>query len=145
MNIREMDRSDCIALLSSSRLARLACSKDNIPYVVPISFRYVDGHILSVSRPGQKIEWMRSNAHVCLEVDQISHKRQWKSLVVHGLFRELTDTDEREVTWSILQEQNDWWEPGGMKPMSQHVEGGLDPVYFRIEIGSMSGRQAFDE
>ena len=145
MLVRVMDRSDCITLLSSSRLARLACSKDNIPYVVPISFRYVDGHIVSFSRPGQKIDWMRSNAHVCLEVDQISDKLQWKCLVIQGLFRELTDMNEREATWSILQEQIDWWEPGGMKPVSQRVEGGQDPVYFRIEIGSMSGRQAFDE
>lgn len=123
MNIREMDRSDCLALLSSSRLGRLACSKDNVPYVVPTSIRYVDGVIFSFSLPGQKIDWMRSNPHVCLEVDQISDKLQWKCLVIQGQFHEFTDPNGRDLAWSILQEQNDWWEPGGMKLPSQRAEG----------------------
>ena len=145
MNIREMQHSDCIGMLSSGRLARLACCKDNIPYIVPISFRYVENHILSFSRPGKKIDWMRENPRVCLEIEQLADKIQWKCLLVEGSFRELKNRDEREYAWSLLQRDNDWWEPGGIKPAAQHVKESLDPVYFKIEIDRMSGREAFKD
>lgn len=145
MKIREMQHSDCTRLISNSRLARLACCKDNVPYVLPISFRYFDGHILSFSRPGKKIEWMRKNPRVCVEIEHISDKHEWKCVLVDGVFREITQRDEREYAWSILQEVNDWWEPGGLKPNFRHAEGDLDPVYFKITFESMSGREAYKE
>lgn len=145
MIIREMEHAECIALMSNKALARLACSNDGMSYVVPISIRYVDGCILSFSRPGKKIEWMRRNDRVCVEIDEIWDKRQWKCVVAEGRFHELTEMIERERAWSLLQKNFDWWEPGGFKTTSQTVHESLDPVYFKIEITSMSGHRAFDE
>jgi len=145
MFVHEMDHAECIALMANKALARLACSNDGMSYVVPISFQYVDGYILSFSRPGKKIDWMRKNGRVCVEIDEIWDKRQWKCLVAEGLFHELTELSEREHAWSLLQKQFDWWEPGGYKTTAESVGEALDPVYFKIEITRMSGRRAFDE
>jgi len=68
MNISEMTRPECISLLKSARLGRLACVRDNRPYVVPIHFAFGDNFIFSFSLLGKKVEWMRQNPHVCLQV-----------------------------------------------------------------------------
>ncbi|MBL0373620.1 pyridoxamine 5'-phosphate oxidase family protein [Rhizobium sp. KVB221] len=145
MIIREMRHSDCTALLSESRLARLACCRDNIPYVVPIYFHYVSNRIVSFSMPGQKIEWMRANSHVCLEIEHFIDKRRWKCLLVNGLFEELTGDDQRESAWTALQTDNDWWEPGSLKPGPQVVTSDRSHIFYAVNIESMSGREAIDE
>ena len=71
MNLSEMDAQECRALLAISRVGRLGCTRDGMPYVVPISFVYDDGHIYSFSLVGHKVLAMRGHPQVCLEVDEI--------------------------------------------------------------------------
>ena len=89
MNISEMTQQECTAMLKSARLGRLACVRDNRPYVVPIHFAFGDNFIFSFSLPGKKVEWMRENPHVCLQVDDVGGVHGWKSVVVDGLFEDL--------------------------------------------------------
>ena len=121
MIIREMTSQECTALLSSSRMGRLACAKDNQPYIVPVSFALEDGHIYSFSLIGQKVEWMRENPKVCLHVDEFGERREWRSVVVYGTYEELPDRigwkRERDHAWSLLSKHASWWEPGGLKPV----------------------------
>jgi len=145
MIIREMSHSDCIAMLAKSRVGHLACSRENVPYVVPVQFRYTDNRIVSFSLPGQKIDWMRTNPRVCLEIEHIIDKHNWKCLIVNGVFDEQTQTEQRELAWSALQTDNDWWEPGSSKPGPQAIASDRNHVFYAIDIRDMSGRQAFDQ
>ena len=61
MNLSEMDAQECRALLAISRVGRLGCTRDGMPYVVPISFVYDDGHIYSFSLVGHKVLAMRGH------------------------------------------------------------------------------------
>jgi nitroimidazol reductase NimA-like FMN-containing flavoprotein (pyridoxamine 5'-phosphate oxidase superfamily) len=70
------------------RVARLACAKDGQPYVVPIYFPYADSHLYAFSVPGKKIEWMRGNPMVSLQVLEGGERREWKSVVVDGRYEE---------------------------------------------------------
>ncbi len=45
MMVKEMTRSECVALISASRLGRLACSRNDRPYVIPIYYA-LDGNCL---------------------------------------------------------------------------------------------------
>ena len=49
--------------------------------------------------PGQKLEWMRANPLVCVEVDEVEAYDQWVSVIAFGRFEELPETpgsdDER--------------------------------------------------
>lgn len=75
--------------------------------------------------PAARSIWMRSNPLVCVEVHERVGDRGWRSVVVDGLFEELSDTPrrqhEREFAWSLLSRQANWWEPGGLE---------LDPASF---------------
>jgi len=144
MIIVEMDRSQCMALLASSRHGRLACARDGQPYIVPITYA-ADGHNLySFSLVGQKIEWMRANPKVCIEVDKSPNAREWQSVVAYGRYEELPDRIgwkvQRERAWSLLSQEAEWWAPGGYKPAGQPPTPNL---FYRIVIDEVTGRHAF--
>lgn len=97
MIIREMSRVECLQMLSRNRLARLACARENQPYIVPVSLvsheSANDGPCLyGITTPGQKIEWMRANPLVCIEFDEVASQSQWVSVIVFGRFEELPET-----------------------------------------------------
>jgi nitroimidazol reductase NimA-like FMN-containing flavoprotein (pyridoxamine 5'-phosphate oxidase superfamily) len=61
---------------------------------VPVYFVYEKDSLYSFSTVGQKIEWMRANPLVCVEVDEVVNPQQWVSVVVFGRYEELLDAPE---------------------------------------------------
>ena len=94
MLIHEMTEDECRTALERVSFGRLACARDNQPYVLPIYFSYDGKHLYGFSTLGQKIEWMRSNPLVCLEIDERTSLHQWMSVVVSGRYEELPDAPE---------------------------------------------------
>jgi hypothetical protein len=71
MLVREMSRQDCHDLLTRRAFGRLACARDNQPYVVPVYFAPDRDHLYGFATMGRKIKWMRLNPLVGVEVDEI--------------------------------------------------------------------------
>lgn len=143
MVITELNGAECKALLASTRMGRLGCSRDGQPYIVPIHFVLEGIYLYSFSLQGQKVEWMRANSLVCVQVDEFGEQREWQSVVVNGRYEELPDRigwkRQRDRAWSLLSKHANWWEPGGMKPIP---EGGTPHLFYRIVIEEMTGRRA---
>ncbi|MBE1205343.1 pyridoxamine 5'-phosphate oxidase family protein [Aminobacter carboxidus] len=146
MIVQEMTRDENIALVSTHRLGRLACVRDNRPYLVPFHYALSDNHLYSFSMQGQKIDWMRENAQVCVQVDEVGATLEWRSVIVFGLFEELPETPQwqrdRDHAWSLLQKHANWWEPASLKPSAPSTAVGSASVFYRIKIESMTGRHA---
>lgn len=143
MIITEMDRSECMKLLGEARLGRLACTRGDQPYVVPITYVCDGRDIYSFSLAGQKVDWMRANPNVCLQVDEFNRGGGWKSVVVNGRYEELPDRlgskVARERAWSLLSQRAAWWQPGGLKPPQQALS---EYLFYKIVIDTISGREA---
>jgi len=94
MVIHEMSKEECLRVLARATLARLACAQENQPYVVPVYLAYheVSGCLYGFTTPGQKVEWMRANPLVCVEVDEIAAYDQWVSVIANGRYEELPET-----------------------------------------------------
>jgi uncharacterized protein len=146
MVIHELSAKQCEELLTRATIGRLGCARDNQPYIVPISF-YFDpaGRCLySFATAGQKIDWMRSNPRVCLEVDEIGDEFHWNSVLVIGRFDELPASSAgggaRQRALELLQQRQGWWLPATARLAS----GGehFAPVVYRIKIDQLSGRRA---
>ena len=146
MIIREMPHDECVALLARNRLAHLACASDGQPYVVPLNFAYDDGCIYAFSTVGRKVDWMRQNARVCVEVDELTSPEQWATVIVLGRFKELVDIPElqgaRAHAYRVLNPYASWWAPAYLRLPGDREARALDPVYFRIAIDDITGRQA---
>lgn len=146
MLILELTYIECAKALTSLRLGRLACSRDDQPYIVPIYFAYHERHLYSFGMPGQKIDWMRSNPRVCLEADEIINHHDWTSVIVQGRYEEMPDTAqwslERTLAHELLQHRAMWWEPAYVRTAHLEAESDLTPIYYRIYIDQMTGRRA---
>jgi nitroimidazol reductase NimA-like FMN-containing flavoprotein (pyridoxamine 5'-phosphate oxidase superfamily) len=70
-NDKQMDMDETKSLLRDARVGRLAMSKDDKPYVVPINFVYFKEKIyFHCARGGQKSGYLSTNSRVCFEVDE---------------------------------------------------------------------------
>jgi len=145
MIVTEMDLPECMALVQASRLGRLACALDGQPYVVPFNYAADGRDLYSFSLTGKKVEWMRQNPKVCVQIDHLAG-REWRSVVIYGRFEELPDEPgwkaQREHAWSLLSREVEWWAPGAFKPAGQ---GPAPHLFYRIVTGEVTGRRALPD
>ena len=143
MLIHELSTAECRKVLRHSHLGRLACCRDDHPYVVPISFDFDGEHLYSFSTLGQKIVWMRENPNVCVEVSDIIDRFHWTTVLAFGGYEELRAPAEHERArmraLEFFEQREEWWQPAAAKagPVEHHV-----PILYRINIKRISGRRA---
>ena len=143
MVIEEMTEQECRGMLARTDVARLACARNNQPYIAPIHVD-LDGEFLyGYATLGQKIEWMRQNPLVCLEIDEIITHWQWASVIVFGRYEELPPTPEyegpRAVAERLFEKHPVWWQPAAV-PLVGHEQ--RPRIVFRIGIRRVTGRRA---
>jgi len=145
MAINEMTEQECGEFLGRASLGRLACSLDDQPYVIPIYFAYDANYLYVLSTLGQKIEWMRANPKVCVEVDEITGQSQWTSVVVTGRYQELPEpqyTAERDHARKLLEKRYRWWQNALGERQLRAGDSLIESLFFRIQIDSMTGLRA---
>lgn len=146
MFIHELTETECRQVLARASFGRLACARDEQPYVVPISLALDGSCLYGFTTSGQKIEWMRSNPKVCFETDEVVSESEWTSVVVFGRYEELTDTPEHESARAealeLLQRRPMWWEPGYIGEEHRDQPHSLTPIFFRIHIDKMTGHRS---
>ncbi len=146
MVVQEMTWDESLTMLSSARLARLACARENQPYIVPLFLRYLRPFLYGFTMPGQKVEWMRANPHVCVEFDDIKSFDHWTSVIIIGQYEELPDSSqwvqERLRAFELLQQNANWWEPGDAAKGPQGSTEPSQAIYYRIRIDGITGRRA---
>ena len=146
MVIHEMTLKECHELLEEVGLARVACEMDHQPYVVPVYLAYDGTDLFGFATMGYKIDCMRANPLVCVEIDDIKTCREWRSIIVFGKYDELPDTPEyqpaRAHAHSVLQRRATWWEPAYVAVEHRDYPKSLSPIFYRIRIDRMTGHRA---
>lgn len=143
MLIHELTRHECLEVLQRTTLGRLACVQHGQPYIVPVSIN-LDGHyIYGFATVGQKVHWMRANPLVCLEVEEITHRHHWTTVLAFGIYEELTDSgahaDAQRRAQQLFSQRDRWWEPATGKTRSSEPHAA---VIYRIRIDRLTGRRA---
>jgi nitroimidazol reductase NimA-like FMN-containing flavoprotein (pyridoxamine 5'-phosphate oxidase superfamily) len=148
MLIHELTADDCAELLSRTSLGRLACSHEGQPYIVPIHFSFDAARtcLYAFSTVGQKIEWMRANPKVCVEVEDIHDKDHWTTVLAFGRYEEMDDSPDdkaaRKNAQELFQQRPEWWFPAAAKLPFRHHHAML---VYRIQIDRLTGRRASRE
>lgn len=146
MLIHELSGAECAALLQRVRVGRLACAREGQPYVVPVHFSFDPERrcVYSFSTVGQKIRWMRENPLVCLEVEEISDKDHWQTVLAFGRYEELDDApdgaDARQRAQERFEARKEWWLPAAAKLSSGEERPAV--VLYRLRIDRLTGRRA---
>lgn len=145
MIINQIAEKECRAILARASIGRLGCSLNDQPYVVPIYFAYEADYIYALSTVGQKIDWMRANPKVCMQVDEIASQSQWVSVIVSGTYQELPgpeDSPERNHARKLLEKQHNWWVNALAERRATVDDLFIEPLFFRIHVVSMTGLRA---
>lgn len=95
--IRILNTEDSISLLENNYIGNLAYIFRNQPFIAPITYYFVKqlNIIIGYSAEGHKITAMRKNNAVSLQVGEIDSVNNWKSILVHGTYDELTGSDAK--------------------------------------------------
>jgi nitroimidazol reductase NimA-like FMN-containing flavoprotein (pyridoxamine 5'-phosphate oxidase superfamily) len=146
MLIDEIPEQECLEVFAHASIGRLGCAQDNQAYVVPVYLAYEAGYIYVFSTFGKKIEWMRANPKVCVEVDEIDSQSNWVSVIANGRYEELPDpqrAQEREHARTVLEKRHRWWLNALAERRIQLRDQMIEPVFFRIQIESVTGLRGF--
>lgn len=135
-------------ILSNHQIGRIGCYYQGKTYVVPINYIFDGKNIIAHSRPGMKIRMMRNNPQVCFEVDEIQDQFNWKSVILWGEYRELTDARERYQAMKHFANRTLQIKEGPAGDSSsegeflQHTSefGPSRPVIYKILIQEKTGR-----
>ena len=145
MRIHELSAAECEAILERCDLGRLGCALENQPYVVPIHFSFDAARecLYAFSTVGQKITWMRQNPKVCLEVEDVTDRDRWATVLVFGRFEEMGDSPAdqtaRRAAEELFSKRREWWLPAAAKIGSREQHA---VIVYRIHIDRMTGRRS---
>jgi len=146
MLIEEMTVEECRDVLTRASLARLACEMDGQPYVIPVNLAYDGSDLFGFATMGYKIDCMRGNPLVCVEIDDIKSQSEWTSVVVFGSYEELPDIPEHEKTrahaYELLERRTMWWEPACVSIAHPAYPKSFAPIFYRIRVDRMTGHRA---
>ena len=135
-------------VLKRNVLGHLGCNDGFNTYVYPIHFLYDGKFIICHSQAGDKIQVMRQNKRVCLQVDEIKNELNWKSVMIHGEFQELEEERNRYYAMKTLVEHMlhiKIGETASLPNLVKHSEQLLSqrnsrPIIYRIVIDEKTGR-----
>jgi nitroimidazol reductase NimA-like FMN-containing flavoprotein (pyridoxamine 5'-phosphate oxidase superfamily) len=134
--ITHLNQEDARSLLAANRVGRLGCIYEGAPYVVPINYVW-DGETIYVhSRPGRKIEALRTDPRVCLQVEKVTDASHWTSAIVYGTYEEVTDPSERNYAVRKLLACFPNLTPVESVPVH---DGQSSVVIFRIRVREITG------
>ncbi len=146
----DLKSQECIAVLKNNYIGRLGYIAKGSPYIIPITYFYYDdsnNSIICYSGEGHKIEAMRKNHTVSLEVDEIKSVNSWRSILVHGVFEEIQGIDARhllhefaEGVKSIINEKEHTL-PHAISDFSSKMHQEKIPIVFRIKILEITGKR----
>jgi nitroimidazol reductase NimA-like FMN-containing flavoprotein (pyridoxamine 5'-phosphate oxidase superfamily) len=144
MLIHELTSAECLEVLGRTHLGRLGCARLNQPYIVPIHFSFdaAGKCVYAFSTVGQKVQWMRDNPKVCLEVEEIVDKHHWTTVLANGLYQEIqsdpAETEARNRAAELFDQRAEWWLPAAA---NVPWRGRNDIVIYRIQIECLTGRR----
>ena len=147
--LTDLNKEACFELLESNYIGHLAYVYKNEPYVIPITY-YFDKEFIRVicyTGEGHKTRALRSNSAVALEVAEIESLDRYKSILVHGIFKELSGVDARSELHKFylgvkkLISEKDQKEVHFIPEFSTKTHPEALPFVYKIKIQYISGKQ----
>ncbi len=142
----ELNTDQINSILFSQVVGRLACTDNNQPYIVPVTYMYDGQNIYGQTNEGMKLKILRNNPNICFEVDRMTDMRNWQSVIVFGEFEELKIIEAEDARKRLFNRVYPLMTSSTIHPFGHEVTGKVDDstrqknVMYRINIQKMSGR-----
>jgi uncharacterized protein len=142
----ELTKMQIENMLTGQVIGRLACSDGKQPYIIPVTYAYDGTYIYGQTNEGTKLTIMRKNPNVCFEVDVITDMRNWQSVVVNGIFEELSEAEVEKARDVLFNRVFSLLTSSTIHSHEHDVSYTPDDsnrvkyVMYRIKIASVTGR-----
>lgn len=101
-----LDADECRDVLARHRLCVLAMVDGEEPYAVPVYYGF-DGESMYLGvAEGRKTNVLDRNPRVCVTVSEPGAWDSWRSVLVAGVARSITDPDERARAIEVMMKHN---------------------------------------
>lgn len=136
-------------VLRNNYLGHLAYISQGKPYVIPVTyyFDFSDNSIISYTSEGHKIDAMRENKSVSLQVEEIQSMFNWESAMVHGTYEELkgsvAEQKLKQFTKGVksLIRRKEHREVELINEFSSKLYDRGNPIVYRIKILEVMGKR----
>ncbi|HQX54280.1 MAG TPA: pyridoxamine 5'-phosphate oxidase family protein [Pyrinomonadaceae bacterium] len=142
LEVEELSRPQIVELLDRIDYGHLACSLNDLPYVIPVHFVHDNGEIFVYTTEGKKSRILSVNPRVCLQFEEVIDNQNWVSVIVDGEAARVTDHVERERILALIAEINPTLTPAvSIHWMDNWIRENIEVIY-RIVPLEMNGRRA---
>lgn len=144
IEIEEMYDDEIRETLKRLNYAHLACSNDNLPYVVPVHYVYDGEYIFIYTTEGKKAQMLRANPELCLQAEDVIDNENWVSVIAFGKAEQLVDDVDRSAAVDMILQINPTLTPAvSIRWMDSWVRENVEVIY-RVRPRKMTGRRTVD-
>ncbi len=133
-----LTNSEIDAFIYSQVIGRIGCYADGRVYVTPITYAFDGEYIYGYTRVGKKIKMMRENPQVCFEIDLMYNMFNWKSVIIEGIYEELTLENRGAALESLTNRIMPFLQIDTNHPKIYAT----DTIAYRIKIIKKTGRSS---
>lgn len=147
--ITDLETKECQFILENNYIGHLGYISENKPYVVPITYFFdkKENQIICYSAEGHKIQAMRKNKQISLQVADIHSVNKWKSVLVHGN-TELHFGNEARAYLHVFSlgvknviTETEYQKVNFIREFSSKIENDEAAFIFLIKIDSLTGKK----
>ena len=136
-------------VLRNNYLGHLAYLWQGKPHVIPITYYFdpADNTIISYTSEGHKIDAMRKNNSVTVQVEEIQSMFNWESAMVHGTFEELEGDIAKQKLHSFIEgvksiiRRKERREVEFINEFSSKLYERGNPIVYQVKILEISGKR----
>ncbi|WP_298493657.1 pyridoxamine 5'-phosphate oxidase family protein [uncultured Algibacter sp.] len=147
--IINLDKKESLYLLSHNYIGYISYISQNRPFVVPITYFFDSSNntLICYSGEGHKISAMRQNNFVSLCVTDINTSSNWKSVLVHGSYSELSGSNAKthlhEFSLGIkdIIRKKEKMNVDFISEFSSKIYNGENSIVFLIKIEDIIGKK----
>ena len=146
--IKTLNQKEQLLLLENNYIGNLGYLNRGRPYVIPVTYFYnqEQNNIICYSGLGHKISALRKNNAVSLSVSDIDSVNKWKSILVHGTYKEESGSTAKTLLHQFSLGVKDLILKKEMRDLdfisqfSSKIYKDDFPVVFTISIDEITGR-----
>jgi uncharacterized protein len=141
LKVEDMAPAEMHALLQRESYGHLGCSREGRPYVVPMDYAYDGKELYFFTTEGMKTQFIEANPKVCLQVEEITDRTHWRSVMVIGQAEQLTNAEETQRAMKLITERNPALTPAISATQLDTWGRAVDIALYRIRPELIDGRK----
>ena len=142
-----LSETEITETLQAALYGHLGCHAEGKTYVVPFSYAVDGNRLIGYTIVGMKIEMMRKNPEVCVQVDIVESLTHWKSVICGGRFEELSGMEAAKAMVLLIDRYGPIFDEDpsqlrrGRDITPPRLQSGPSPyLVYCIHLGEKSGR-----